>query len=125
MADEPIPDDLRDFILKYIDSVAHLEALLLLRANRNDPWTIARIAQRLYVGEQQAGEVLGRLCADGLLNCEADTYRYGGQSLDHALMIDRLAEAYARHLIPITNMIHAKPRRIREFADAFKFRKGR
>ncbi len=27
-------------------------------------------------------------------------------------------------LIPITNMIHAKSRRIRQFADAFRFRKG-
>jgi hypothetical protein len=40
-------------------------------------------------------------------------------------MIDRLAESYAKQLIPITNLIHGKPRRIRQFADAFKFRKDR
>ena len=40
-------------------------------------------------------------------------------------MIDRLADSYAKQLIPITNMIHSKPRRIRQFADAFKFRKDR
>jgi hypothetical protein len=125
MADEPIPDDLRDFILKYIDSVAHLEALLLLRANPNEPWDIARTAKRLYTSEQQAGEVLGRLCADGLLRCEADIFRYDDQQPEQKAMVDRLAEAYTRHLIAITNMIHAKPRRIREFADAFKFRKDR
>jgi hypothetical protein len=44
---------------------------------------------------------------------------------EEARMVDRLADAYAKHLIPVTNMIHAKPRRIREFADAFRFRKDR
>lgn len=39
--------------------------------------------------------------------------------------VGRLEALYRTHLIPITNMIHAKPRRIREFADAFRFRKER
>ena len=38
-------------------------------------------------------------------------------------MVELLAEHYKRHLIPITNLIHAKPRRIRQFADAFKLKK--
>jgi hypothetical protein len=125
MTDEPIPADVRDFILRYIDSVAHLEALLLLRANPQVSWDIATTAKRLYTTEQQAGDVLDRLCADGLLQCESGAYRYGGQATEHKAMIDRLADAHARQLIPITNLIHARPRRIREFADAFKFRKGR
>ena len=125
MADEPIPEELRDFILKYIDSVAHLEALLLLRANPNETWDVANTAKRLYIGDQQTGEVLARLCVDGLVTREGDVYRYAGQPSDLLTMVDRLAEAYSRNLIPITNMIHAKPRRIREFADAFKFRKDR
>jgi hypothetical protein len=125
MTDEPIPADLRDFILKYLDSVAHLEALLLLRANPEVSWDIPTTAKRLYIAEQQASEVLGRLCTDGLLQCERGIYRYEGQSADHRSMTDRLADAHSRHLIAITNLIHAKPRRIREFADAFKFRKGR
>ena len=40
-------------------------------------------------------------------------------------MVDRTAETYRRQLIAVTNMIHAKPRRIRQFADAFKFKKDR
>jgi hypothetical protein len=38
MAREPIPDDLREFILGYIDSIAQLEALLLLRRNPSTSW---------------------------------------------------------------------------------------
>jgi hypothetical protein len=39
-------------------------------------------------------------------------------------VIGRVDEVYARQLIPMTNLIHNKPGRIREFADAFKIRKG-
>jgi hypothetical protein len=125
MTDEPIPADLRDFILRYVDSVAHLEALLLLRANAQSSWEISAIAARLYTNEAQAGEVLAQLCSDGLIVCESDLYRYAGQSSEILGMIDRLAEFYGKQLIPITNLIHGKPRRIRQFADAFKFRKDR
>jgi hypothetical protein len=123
MADAPIPADLRDFILRYIDSVAHLEALLLLRAAPETTWEPPLVAARLYTSAEQAGEVLAQLCDEHLLACENGLYRYGGQPPEHLAMIDRLAESYAKQLIPITNLIHSKPRRIRQFADAFKFRK--
>lgn len=125
MTDDPIPADLRDFILRFIDSVAHLEALLLLRANPQTAWEAATVAARLYTSADQAGEVLARLCSEHLLVCENGLYRYQGQSPEHIAMIDRLADSYAKQLIPITNLIHGKPRRIRQFADAFKFRKDR
>src|SRR6185295_4065217 len=125
MADKSIPADLRDFILRYIDSVAHLEALLLLRAEPGADWDLSSTARRLYTTEKQAGEILAQLCAEGLLAGENCVYRYGSPSAETLAMIDRLADSYAKHLIPITNLIHGKPRRIRQFADAFKFRKDR
>lgn len=125
MADEPVPDDLREFILRHIDSVAQLEALLLLRENPDEDWDVARTAKRLYASEPEVAEVLARLCADGLLSCDAEIYRYDGQHVQQSAIVDRLAAVYARHLVPVTNMIHAKPRRIREFAAAFRFRKDR
>jgi hypothetical protein len=125
MADDPIPADLRDFILRFIDSVAHLEALLLLRASPQTTWEPPAVAARLYTSAEQAGEVLAQLCTERLLVCENGQYRYDGQSPEHIAIIDRLADSYAKQLIPITNLIHSKPRRIRQFADAFKFRKDR
>jgi hypothetical protein len=125
MTDDPVPAELREFILRYIDSVAHLEALLLLRANPQTPWEVSTVAARLYTADKQAAEVLAQLCNDGLLVCENGLYRYANQSAENVAMIDGLATAYAKQLIPITNLIHGKPRRIRQFADAFKFRKDR
>jgi hypothetical protein len=89
MTDELIPADLRDFILKYIDSVAHLEALLLLRANPHVSWDVPTTAKRLYITEQQAGEVLDRLREDGLLQGESGLYRYQGESTELKAMADR------------------------------------
>ncbi len=123
MADQPIPDDVRDFILRHIDSVAQLEALLLLRRTPGENWTVTTTAQRLYTGEEEVAEVLARLTEGGLLSCAEGVFRYDCQSSELREVVDRLADAYARHLIPVTNMIHSKPRRTREFADAFKFRK--
>ena len=124
MTDELVPDDVRDFIQRQVDSIAQLEALLLLRAHPNEEWDAARTAKRLYATEQEIGEVLARLCADGLLACKDGVYRYE-YAPEARQKVDRLASVYSRHLVPVTNMIHAKPRRIREFADAFRFRKDR
>jgi hypothetical protein len=52
------------------------------------------------------------------------SYRYNPAG-DQASIIDQLAEAYARQLIPITNLIHAKTRGIRAFADAFKIKRDK
>jgi hypothetical protein len=122
MVDDVIPDDVRDFILRHIDSVAQLEALLLLRANSNENWDVARAAARLYTSEEQIKAVLTQLCEDGLLSNNNDVYRYES-SPEAKATVDRLADVYRRHLIPVTNVIHTKPSRIREFANAFKFRK--
>ena len=124
MADPHISVEIRDFILKHIDSVAQIEALLLVRSNLRESWTLPQIAARLYVSETLAAEALDRLCADGLLACTDGNYRFEGLSAERAQLVAELQELYTRHLIPVTNIIHGKPRRIRSFADAFKFRRG-
>jgi hypothetical protein len=122
MPSDTVPDDVRNLILRHLDSVAQLEALLLLRAHPADWWPADTTAGRLYASEGEIVRALARLCADGFLVREKDSYRYEC-SVEKRASVDRLAEAYSRHLIPVTNLIHAKPRNIRQFSDAFKFRK--
>jgi 23S rRNA C2498 (ribose-2'-O)-methylase RlmM len=118
-----IPAELRQFLVGNIDSIAQLEALLLLRAAPGTLWTAQEAAKRLYITEQDAAAILTQMAAQGLLTREADGFRFAPQSDDLSRMVDLLAEHYRRHLIAITNLIHAKPRRIRQFADAFKLKK--
>jgi hypothetical protein len=125
MTDEIVASDLREFILAHIDSIVQLEALLLLRANPDESWDAAKAARRLYIGESEGHDALARLCAEGLLSQSEAGFRYADVAAEKVQMIDRLAKAYAAHLIPITNIVHQKPNRIREFADAFKFKSKR
>lgn len=115
-------DDIADFIMRYIESVAQLEALLLLRSNPEVRWDVSALSRRLYIPDAQAAEVLKALVGNRLVHDEGGSFRYAASS-EMANMVDRLAEAYSRELIPITNLIHTKNRRIRQFADAFKFRR--
>ena len=65
MTEEGVPADVRDFLLACIDSVAELEALLLLRESPGQDWDAAMLARRLYVGEAEGAKIL-----EHLVQCE-------------------------------------------------------
>jgi DNA-binding IclR family transcriptional regulator len=124
MPPDSIPDELRSFIHKHIDSVAELEALLLLRRECGDPWDPAGLGQRLYIPEAAASEILVKLSADGLIAHDPTGYRCCPDP-ELAALLDSVEKTYREQLIPMTHLIHSKLGRIREFANAFKFRKDR
>jgi hypothetical protein len=124
MADDPVPDDVRDYILNHIDSIAQLEAMLLLRAHPTESWDLLKIARRLYVSEPEVSDALGRLIGSGVVSFEDNTFAYR-PAPEVRELIERVAATYTRHLIPVTNLIHSQPSRIHQFADAFKFRRDR
>ena len=125
MADDLIPADVREFVLQHIDSIAHLEALLLLMRQPEERWSAGRVAGHLYLELAQAEEVLAQLCAQNLLDCRDDVYWFDVKWPGQKQVIERLATLYAQHLIPITNLVHAKPSGARAFAAAFKLRRER
>jgi hypothetical protein len=122
MSEAPLPEQVQHLILRHIDTVAQLEALLFLREHPAEKWDAVAVAKRLYAPAGEMAASLAALCNDGFLVREGELYRYAPSSDDQA-RVDALAKAYARQLIPVTNLIHSKPRNIRAFSDAFKFRK--
>jgi hypothetical protein len=128
MGEALIPDAVRAFLLQHIDSIAQLEALLLLRAEPTCTWSAEMMARRLYITTQEAAVVLEHLAAHSFLTTPQDLpdrYQYHPASSEWADMVDRIAALYTQYLIPVTHLIHSKPRtRVQEFADAFKLRKG-
>jgi hypothetical protein len=123
MPDDVLPAELRGFLEDHIDSIAQLEALLLLRNAPDASWDPQATAKRLYVEDAQVHAVFEHLATHGLVRREGDRYRFDPQSDDLLGAISLLADYYRTHLIPITNLIHAKPRRIQQFAEAFKLKK--
>lgn len=121
-----IPEDVAQFVLDNIESVAQLEALLLLRSKAEAQWSVADLARRLYIDEKQTAEVAKRLLAQHLVVAIGDpaVYQYRPSSKELEETVDRLAQLYSKQLVPVTNLIHSKPKsRVQEFAEAFKFTK--
>jgi len=122
MSEQQLPEGIRDFIPRRIDTVAQLEALLFFRECPTERWDAGSVAKRLYAPAGEMAAALAGLCNDGFLVREGELYRYA-PAADFQARVNTLAKAYARQLIPVTKLIHSKPRNIRAFSDAFKFRK--
>lgn len=127
MTGELIPVDVQQFILRRIDSIAQLEALLLLSGHAHVAWTAENVARRLYVSEPETVAMMERMREQGLVAVvpgDPVTYRYEPESAELDEIVKRVVENYVKHLVPVTNLVHEKARaRVKQFADAFKFRK--
>jgi len=109
MATQCVPDDVRDFILKHIASVAQIEALLLIWATPEKRWGISQIAARIYANEIETAKALDGLCNVGLLDRRDGAFGLNTPE-ETVELIGRLRETYARHLIPVTDVIHSRSR---------------
>lgn len=122
---EPIPEDIRRFVLTSIPSVPYLEALLLFHEAPTRPRDAAEVARLLYSSERATAPLLEALHEGGLLRREAGTsYVYAPRDDVLRDTVDRLARVYVRDLVGITTLIHdATQKNAQRFADAFKLRK--
>lgn len=119
-----IPKAVRQFILECIDSIAHMEALLLLFREHEKSWEPVSVAKLLYITEQEASFLLNRLRMQGFVEESNGGFQLRTDDGEFIRLLALVSDAYKKHLIPVTNLIHAKPSAtIRGFADAFKLRK--
>jgi hypothetical protein len=125
---EEIPSraDVDRFILTNIDSVPHLEALLLLWQNPSEHWTIEGVAQRLWIDCEDTRNILNDLARNQFLNVivgELERYTYRADPGNDRILRG-VADIYRQEMIRISTMIHAKPSSaVRAFARAFRFTK--
>lgn len=121
--------EVHQFVLDQIESVPHLEALLLLWNSRPQPWTVQNLASRLYVSNDIVRMLLDDLTRRKLVVLEAGppaAYRYAAASMEQDQVIAALDELYRREVVRISTMIHSKPSSsVRAFARAFRFTRER
>lgn len=119
--------DVDRFICDEIETVPHLEALLLVWNSRPQPWTEENLARRLYISEQDVRTLLADLILRKLVVKVAgspDGYRYESSGADKDQLMDAVDAAYRRELIRLSKLIHSKPSSsIRAFAKAFRLTK--
>lgn len=117
------------FILENVDSVPHLEALILFWNSRPVGWTCEEMASRLYVPSDQVTHVIRDLVRMHLVQEHASDplkYSYFPRSEEQNELMRQVDDAYRRDLVRISTMLHSKASSgIREFARAFRFRKDR
>jgi hypothetical protein len=127
MPRDPIPDEVRRFILTSIPSVPFVEAMLLFMARPGVAIEARDIARSLYVGESAALEIVQLLRAAHIVQPAAaapPSHRYAPASPELERMLGQVAAFYAKDLIGVTDLIHSRAgRKAQQFADAFKLRK--
>lgn len=126
----PEPEDSRSsvdkFLLEQIDTVPHLEALLLCFNSRPKSWSVNNVAKALFVDESVARDILTDLSRRRLLCSvpgETDEYCYDAEPQRDRL-IAAVDHAHRHELIRLSRLIHSKPSAaLRAFARAFRLKK--
>lgn len=112
------------FVDRHIESLEHLEILLLLAA-QDRSWSALEIFQKIQSSQASVEQRLESLVTAGLLAKEADRkFRFSPKDEATRKLVKDLAEAYRTRRVRIIETIYApKSDAVRNFADAFKFRK--
>jgi len=110
------------FILDEIDSVPHIEALLILWNSRPKQWRAEELAALLYLPPEQTIRILDDLQQRAIV-LRGHAYTYNPDYARDHLMHD-VDRTWRSELVRVSNMIHSKASpAVREFARAFRFRK--
>jgi hypothetical protein len=122
-------EDVYEYILENIDSVPHLEAIVLLWNSRPVAWSPEELASRLYVDSEKVRALLRDLMRLQLIAespAPPSKFSYLSRSTEQDDMMRHLDAAYRRDLVRISTMIHSKASSaVREFARAFRLKKER
>lgn len=115
------------FLLASIDTVPHLEALLLIFQSPTTAWTVTELSARIYVSDKQAAGILEDLARRALIvrlePAPAAQYQYGPRSHTQTELLHKVAESYRTQLIQVTRFIHSNASgSVRDFARAFRLR---
>jgi hypothetical protein len=111
-----MPDDfpaaLQQFVEQHIESLAELDALLLLREDPSRTWTPVEAAKALYTVPEMCASQLASLAKQGLVvhsNPPDAGYRYQPASAELDHLIDELAVLYGQRRVAVITLIYSKP----------------
>ena len=125
MSELPVP--VKHFIDVNLESLAQLEALLLLHKTPQQAWTPVELGKALYIPSESAAALLADLTRRGLATpagLNDAGYRFQSTDAETAQAISDLAALYQERRVAIISQIYSKPlSKVQTFADAFRFTK--
>lgn len=117
-----LTEEVAAFIVECIDTVPHLEALLLLRERAPRAWTEAELAARLYLPSAQVRRIVQDLMRKGLVGMEGEGFVFSVAD-SKAATVAAVAQAYRTQLARVASLVHGKASpAVREFSRAFKLK---
>lgn len=123
MTTEPIPEELRRFLVRSVPSIPFLEALLVFRGEEGSAVTIEALARRLYIPRGDAEQIVEQLRMASVVEQAQAGNTYAPEP-ELRPVLDLLARYYRSHLVEVTLLVHSRTGRMaQQFADAFKLRK--
>lgn len=127
MTDEKRDSKVDQFILEQIDSVPHLEALLLIWNTRPKVWSSEEMARALFIRPEVAGKILDSLVQRDLIAIPSSGfYSWLPFNEECTKLLEEIDAAYRKELVRISLMIHSKASPgVRDFARAFRLTKDK
>lgn len=125
MTEPGLPAEVRALIRGPVASMAHVEALLLLRGRAPAAVSVTELAADAQMpAPAQTRRCLDDLVAAGLLErIEADRYRYAPRRDEERKAVDALAAMYNEKPVTLVRAVYARPAGpIQAFAEAFRLR---
>lgn len=131
VGDDRMADDfgaeIRQFIDQNIESIAQLEALILLRQDAQRRWGAEEIGKALYIPTEMAAILLADFGRRGFVQVVPQSnIQYSYHVVDDRLdkLISEVAAAYQDRRVALISLIYSKPlNKVQTFADAFRLRK--
>lgn len=121
-----LPSEIRQFIAQYIESLAQLEALLLMRREPERQWDAAELARSLYISDDMCRGMFNELERRRFVsrNSHTNTYSYTSDDASSDKLLGELAEFYQERRVAVISEIYSNPvAKVQTFADAFRLRK--
>jgi hypothetical protein len=121
---DDFPLELRQFIAQFVESLAQLEAMLLMHRDPQREWGCKEIARELYLSGDMCQGILADLEKRRLVvrSASGDRYRYASDpNVDR--LVSQLGELYRQRRVAVITEIYSNPvKKVQTFADAFRLR---
>jgi len=127
LLNDRLPLELRQFIALHIESLAQLEALLLMRRERGRAMKLGELARTLYISDDMCRGMLIDLARRGFIegDTNGESFRYANTEETIEGLISQLEKFYQDRRVAVITEIYSNPsKKVQTFADAFRLRKG-
>jgi hypothetical protein len=122
VSSEATPEPVLRFIDRHIESVEHLEILLLL-CQENRDWSFHDIFKRIQSSEASVMQRLQQLTEAGLIVKNGTSFRFEPREDSMRGVVCELTDLYRQRRVRVIEAIYSrKTDAVQTFADAFRFK---